>query len=515
MLEVRNLSINFQKKILVDNISFTIKKNEILAIIGESGSGKSITSLAITKLLSEKLTITGDIIFNNNNLLKTEKKNIQKIRGKEISYIFQDPNTNLNPVFTIKEQINETIKQHLNLNAKQRKQKILDLMAMVDLPNNEEFCNRYPHQISGGQKQRILIACALAGETKLLIADEPTTALDVTTQKQILDLLLAIKNKTKMSIIIISHDISVVKNIADYVMVMKDGKKIEEAEKNIFFTQPQHSYSKQLLKQLKREDKLDDANYENSLMTVNNIDLAYSKKSFLPWVKKYLQVVFGVNLNVYSKHNLAIIGESGSGKSTIAKAIIKLLKIKSGSITWQNKEINTITKKEYAKDVQIIFQNVYSSFNPTMTIGNNILYCTKAVDMDKITELNLIDLLKTVGLDKNIANLYPHQLSGGQLQRCTIARALIVKPKLIICDEPTSSLDVSLRKQILDLLLEIQKSQNISFIFITHDIKIVDYFAHDVIVLKDGNIVEKGNTQYVLSNAENDYTKSLIYAANL
>ena len=507
LLSVENLSIFTKSQEIVKNISFSIDEGEIFALVGESGSGKSLTALSVVDLLAKNLQKSGKIIYQNSDLSYSQQ--IQNFRGSEIAFIFQDPTNSLNPIMTIGEQVDEVLNLHTNLHKKQRKSRVLELFDQVDLDTTEQMYARYPHQVSGGQKQRIMIACALAGGAKLLIADEPTTALDVTTQKQVLDLLLNLRKNQKLSILLITHDLSVVKLMADKVAVMHQGKIIENRDKTEFFQNPIEQYSKELLVSLPKGER--GQQHGETLLKGDNVKVYFPIKTGLfQRTTDYVRAVDEVNFTLKQGQNLAIVGESGSGKTTLAKAIMRQLDLHEGSVHMGNEQIEHYARKVYASKVQIVFQNVTSSFNPRMRISQTLLEGLEALNPNQANLTYLGELLQEVELDPELMHRYPHELSGGQLQRLSIARAISVNPEIIICDEPTSALDATVKVQILNLLLRLQREKGVSYIIITHDISIVDYFADTVIVMKQGKALESGNTQEILNNPQNDYTKALL-----
>ncbi len=507
LLTIENLSIFTKSQKIVKNISFSINQGEIFALVGESGSGKSLAALSIVDLLAKNLKKSGKITYKDTDLSQGEK--IQNFRGSEIAFIFQDPTNSLNPIMTIGEQVEEVLALHTNLSKKQRKSRVLALFEQVDLDTSIQMYNRYPHQVSGGQKQRVMIACALAGGAKLLIADEPTTALDVTTQKQVLELLLALRKNQKLSILLITHDLSVVKLMADRVAVMHQGNIIENRDKAEFFQNPKEDYSKALLVSLPKGNR--DHAFGDVLIDGNNVKVYFPIKTGLfQRTTDYVRAVDEINFSLKQGQNLAIVGESGSGKTTLAKAIMRQLDLHDGRVSMGNKAINHYDRNSYAAKVQIVFQNVTSSFNPRMRISQTLLEGLQALNLSQANLTYLSQLLLEVELDPQLMHRYPHELSGGQLQRLSIARAISVNPEVIICDEPTSALDATVKVQILNLLLRLQREKGVSYIIITHDISIVDYFADHVIVMKQGKALESGTTKDILTNPKNDYTQDLL-----
>jgi len=507
LLSVENLSIFTKSQKIVKNISFDIQAGEIFALVGESGSGKSLTALSVVDLLAKNLKKSGKITYEDTDLSHSQK--IQNFRGSEIAFIFQDPTNSLNPIMTIGEQVDEVLALHTNLSKKQRKSRVLSLFEQVDLDTDAQMVARYPHQVSGGQKQRVMIACALAGGAKLLIADEPTTALDVTTQKQVLELLLDLRKNQKLSILLITHDLSVVKLMADKVAVMHQGEIIENLDKTQFFQNPKEDYSKELLVSLPKGSR--DQVFGDVLIKGDDVKVYFPIKTGLfQRTTDYVKAVDKINFTLKQGQNLAIVGESGSGKTTLAKAIMRQLDLHDGHVSMGNEAIKNYDRKSYAAMVQIVFQNVTSSFNPRMRISQTLLEGLQALNPAQANSTYLTELLQEVELDPALMHRYPHELSGGQLQRLSIARAISVNPEVIICDEPTSALDATVKVQILDLLLRLQREKGVSYIIITHDISIVDYFADHVIVMKQGKALESGDTQDVLSNPQNDYTQALL-----
>jgi peptide/nickel transport system ATP-binding protein len=522
ILKVKNLTLKTKDKTLIDSISFEIKEGEIFALVGESGSGKSLTSLAIMRLLPNAIKITGgDIELGDKSLFGLPEYQMQKVRGKEIAMIFQEPMSALNPVMRVGEQVAEVIKLHLNLNSKQIKEKVLSLFYEVGIIEPTLRYNYYPHQLSGGQKQRIMIAMALACEPDLLIADEPTTALDVTIQAQVLALLKQIQQNRSLSILFITHDMGVVAQMADRVAVMRYGKIVEQNSIDNFFSNPTHPYTKQLLSDIQISKTQEESKKSKIILKVRDLKVYFPiKKGIFQRTVGYVKAVDGVSLSIQKGKTLALVGESGSGKSTIGGAILRLLDITDGGIYYKGIDITKLSQKEllpYRSRIQIIFQDPYSSLNPRMSVGEIIregIVSLKIEPQDRYVQNRYIqDLLERVGLEKEHFYRYPHEFSGGQRQRIGIARALAVKPKLIICDEPTSALDVSVRSQVLKLLKKLQLEEGLSYLFITHDLSIVPAIAHQVAVMKDGKIVEQGLVEDVMENPKEDYTRKLLESA--
>ncbi|MEA3405543.1 MAG: dipeptide ABC transporter ATP-binding protein [Pseudomonadota bacterium] len=530
VLQVNNLSVEVDGSTLINRISFEIQSGEIFALVGESGSGKSLTSLAVMRLLPEALDVTGgEISLNQQNLFGLPEYQMQKVRGKQVAMIFQEPMTSLNPVMKVGEQVAEVLRVHLGLSSKQARIKVVDLFNEVGIPEAAERYDWYPHQLSGGQKQRVMIAMALACEPDLLIADEPTTALDVTIQAQVLDLLKQIRDARGLSILFITHDMGVVNDMADQVAVMKQGEIVEQAEKAHFFANPQHPYTKRLLADAVPKREYRPIIDTKTLLQVTDLKVHFPiKKGLFQRTVGYVKAVDGVTLTIPKGQTLALVGESGSGKSTIGQAILKLVDATDGQVVFQNGqashsdniELTSLSEKQMKplrKKVQVIFQDPFSALNPRMTISEIIREGMNSLQVgpkDKAAQDKRIEeLLEQVGLLVEHKYRYPHEFSGGQRQRIGIARALAVEPELIICDEPTSALDVSVRAQVLALLDELQQKYQMSYLFITHDLSIIPAIAHKVAVMQNGKIVEQGAVEEVMLAPKHDYTRKLLDSA--
>ena len=563
MLNVENLNIQFLNKedkswsAAVNHISFHVDKGKVLGIVGESGSGKSVTSFSIMRLHDPQATkIDGTIRFEDIDLLHLSSEEIRKYRGNKIAMIFQEPMTSLNPVFTCGDQVKEAIELHQKLSTEQAKAKTIALFQEVQLPRPEHIFESYPHQLSGGQKQRVMIAMALSCNPELLIADEPTTALDVTVQKTILDLLLRLKTERQMAMIFISHDLGVINEIADDVAVMYKGNIVEQGPAKELFSDPKHPYTKGLLacrpvptRHLKRLPVVADFLSENSNNAVKHLlaensytaeEIAkrraelYSKKPLLTvenlctWfpIKKglfgkttaHVKAVDDVSFEVYPGETLGLVGESGCGKTTLGRSIIKLIAPTSGRLVFDNNDILSLDKdalKAMRIDVQIIFQDPYSSLNPRLSVGNALiepLRVHKLFENDTQRKNVILELLERVGLNASHYNRYPHEFSGGQRQRIVIARALALQPKFIICDESVSALDVSVQAQVLNLLKELQQEMGLTYIFISHDLAVVKHISDRMMVMNKGKIEEIGFPEDLYFNPKADYTKKLIAA---
>lgn len=552
ILSVKHLSISFKQQNEINKvilgISFDLFQNEILAIVGESGSGKSVSSLAILGLLSKKNSaVEGSIIFQKQDLLKVSENAFQKIRGNEISMIFQEPMSSLNPSIICGEQIVEVLRQHLSLSKKDARAETISLFEKVKLPNPETIYTSYPHEISGGQKQRVMIAMAIACKPKILIADEPTTALDVTVQQEIVTLLKDLQQETQMSILFISHDLSLVSEIADRVLVMYKGDVVESAFAKAIFSSPQHEYTKALLNarpslenrlkklptiadylakkplaeiETKRERKkhLEELYAKAPLLEIINLEKTYfSNKGFLSNPIAF-KAVNDVSFKIYEGETLGLVGESGCGKSTLGNAILQLDKATAGSIFYKGKDISGLSGKALRalrKEIQIIFQDPFASLNPRLTVGQAI---SEPMEVHKIYSSSLerkkrtIELLERVGLEEQHYNRYPHEFSGGQRQRIGIARTIAVNPKLIICDESVSALDISVQAQVLNLLNELKKDFGFTYIFISHDLAVVKYMSDQLVVMNQGKIEEMGDADAIYARPEKEYTRKLIEA---
>ena len=548
MLQVRNLTVKFlsekDENEVVKNISFNLKENKILGIVGESGSGKSVTSLAVLGLLPKNTIQEGTIFFDEKNLLTISDKEFQQIRGNKIAMIFQEPMSSLNPTLTCGSQVAEVLKQHTGLNKKEIYQEVISLFQKVKLPLPDRIFNSYPHQISGGQKQRVMIAIAIACKPDLLIADEPTTALDVTVQKEIILLLKELQKENKMSILLISHDLSLVSEIADNVIILFKGKIVEKGITTDIFHSPQHNYTKGLInskpnlnQRLKKLPTVEDF-IKNKISTdvytkkerdayhrkiyeleplLEIVDLKKYFNTSVGFTKKsFIKAVDAISFKLYEGETLGLVGESGCGKTTLGRAIMQLEKITSGKIFYKGRDITHLSKtalQNLRKEIQIIFQDPFSSLNPRISIGNAILEPMNVhgvLSNDKERKTYVIELLKKVGLEEEHFNKYPHEFSGGQRQRIGIARAIALKPKIIICDESVSALDVSVQAQVLNLLNELKSTFNFSYIFISHDLSVVKYMSDQLVVMNKGKIEEIDDADTIYKTPISEYTKNLI-----
>lgn len=551
LLEINNLSISFgdsnkQKKVL-NNVSFHLSKNEILGVVGESGSGKSLTSMAIMGLLPENCDIDGEIIYNSNNLLEIKESVFQKIRGASIAMVFQEPMSALNPSVRCGKQVAEVLLTHNKLKTKKARSQVLELFEKVKLPNPKRIYKAYPHELSGGQKQRVVIAMAIACKPKILIADEPTTALDVTVQKEIIELLAEIQSNSGMSVIFISHDLSLVASIASRVAVMYRGEMVEIGSTKTIFNSPEHLYTKALiaskpdlnirLKKLPTVEDVLSKNIENKIISKEERDAVqqeiYNQKPLLEVnsLSKYYTIQKGVfssrqlytavnqvSFKLYPGETLGLVGESGCGKSTLSNAILMLDPPSKGEILFEQKCITSFDKKalkKLRKDIQIIFQDPFASLNPRISVGKAILEPMTVHNIGndiKDRTAKVKALLLQVGLKQEDFYKYPHEFSGGQRQRVGIARAIAVHPKLIICDESVSALDISVQAQVLNLLNNLKADFGFSYIFISHDLTVVKYMSDQLMVMEKGEIVEKGDADQIYNSPKNSYTKTLIEA---
>jgi peptide/nickel transport system ATP-binding protein len=504
----------------VIDMNLELNAGKVTAIVGESGSGKSTTALGLMSLLASNARMSGSVQVKQEEMLNANSATLRKFRGKEVAYIFQEPMTALNPVYTIGFQIIETLRNHFEMGPAQAHARALELIALVDIPDPEKSINKYPHQLSGGQRQRAMIAQALACDPGLLVADEPTTALDVTVQAEILDLMRGLKDKLNSAILLITHDMGVVADMADEILVMKDGITVEHGSADQIFNKPQHPYTQQLLgavpklgSSVKRVLAYKESAKPEPVLKLTDVTIQYPKRGRIP----AFVAVKNFNLEIYPGEIVGLVGESGSGKTTVGRASIGLLPIKSGLIEIVGKDISHATQKELfsiRRHTGIVFQDPASSLNPRLPIGESIgepLFLAKIAKGPELARM-IEDLLDQVELPRSYRNRYPHELSGGQRQRVGIARALALTPDLLIADEPTSALDVSVQARFLDLLTELQEKLKFACLFISHDLAVVDILAHRIAVMQDGLLVEEGDRDAILLHPKNDYTRRLISA---
>lgn len=520
LLKVQDLSINFAQKEIVKGVSFSLERGKTLAIVGESGAGKSLLALSILQLLPYPHAShpSGEIILSGLSVLGKGDVVLEAIRGNKVSMIFQEPMTSLNPLHTVYKQIAETLLIHKGLTGKAAQKRILELLELVGIDHPKTRLTAYPHELSGGQRQRVMIAMALANDPELLIADEPTTALDVTIQKQILSLLVSLQKKLNMGILLITHDLQIVRSIADHVLVMCNGEVVEYNNKDALFAEPEQDYTKKLLNAIPSGQMPLIENTE-LILTADNINVCYPlKKNFWGKITKSLQAVKNVSLKIHKGETVAIVGESGSGKSTLAQAVLQLNK-STGRVVYLGKDLSLISHKDLQKlrsKLQIVFQDPFASLSPRLSVRDIIAEGLEVHEPDlsrQQIDKKIEKVLQRVGLDNESALRYPHQFSGGQRQRISIARALILQPQLIVLDEPTSALDRSIQKQILDLLISLQKELSLSYLFISHDLSVVQAISHRVLVMYQGEIIEQGTRQQIFENPQQPYTQDLLLSA--
>lgn len=521
MLNIKHLTVTFKDNNILKDVSFSAERGQVLALLGESGSGKTFTALSIMRLLPMGTHISSEssILLGEVDLLTLSELEMQKIRGKKIGYVFQEPATALNPVLTIGDQIKEALKQNLSLNRRQIKNRVLELLKEVGFANPQRIYHSYPHQLSGGMRQRVVIAIAIAGEPELLIADEPTSALDVTTQAQILQLLRKLQAKLNLTILFITHDVGVVRQVADKVVVLHHGQIVEQTSTDQFLTNPKDPYSQKLVKAATLTPKnLDIAPKEiDPIFTTKELKVYFPiQKGIFKRTVGFVKAVDDIHLNLYLGKTLALVGESGSGKTTLARALLRLINPTSGEIIYKGINLTDLSPRELLplrEDLQIIFQDPFASLNPRMIVEDILAEGLDALKLvkSKKQRTHLIDeLLEKVGLPADSKFRYPHEFSGGQRQRIVIARALAVKPDVVICDEPTSALDVTTQAQIVKLLMDLQQQFQLSYLFITHNIPLAAAIADEIAVMHEGKIVEYGRADQVLKQPKHPYTQELL-----
>lgn len=520
LLEINNLTLNFGDTQILHDIDLTVGAGEAVGLVGESGSGKSITSLAAMQLHPSAATLTGEILFNGKNLLTLPEDEMCRIRGRDFAMVFQEPMTALNPVKTIGQQIAEGLRFHLGISRGSANEKVLKLLDRVGLPPSKFSPNRYPHELSGGQRQRVVIAIAIAMNPKLLIADEPTTALDVTTQAVILDLLKELAAEHDSALLLITHDLAVVAQMVDRIAVMKDGEIVEHGETLDFFRNMQHAYSKKLLaaSAVKPKPALTEHFAGEPLMQVKSLTRQYRlpRKSFFT-PTRYLKAVNDVSFDIKAGESVGLVGESGCGKSTLARTLLALNKPSDGQVEFLGENLFELSRhelREKRRNMQVVFQDPYGSFNPRHKVGRLVSEPLQLFkDISKLERNQRIEeALTNVGLSGSDADKYPHEFSGGQRQRIAIARAIITRPKLIVADEPVSALDVSIREQVLDLLNDLGAKQGLAYLFISHDLHVVRAVTDKVLVMHQGQIVEHGATAQVFEQPQHEYTQQLLAA---
>lgn len=525
VLQVRDFTVEFW----VDGVwypaavdmNFDVAAGEVLAIVGESGSGKSTTGMGLMSLLASNARSRGSVMVNGKEMLGASNQILRKSRGRDVAYIFQEPMTALNPVYTIGFQIVETLRNHFDMGPNAARERAIELLTLVDIPNPEKSFDKYPHQLSGGQRQRAMIAQSLSCDPGLLIADEPTTALDVTVQAEILDLMHDLKSRLKSAILLITHDMGVVADMANRILVMKDGYTVESGTAEQIFNSPQHPYTIELLGAVPKLGSspkrdivtVDGVDRNEPVLVLNDVTVEYPKRGRIP----AFTAAKNINLEIFPGEIVGLVGESGSGKTTIGRAAIGLLPIKGGEISVKGFDISKAKSKnlrQIRRHTGIVFQDPASSLNPRLPIGESIGEPIFLAGLAKGKELatKVEDLLDQVELPRSYRNRYPHELSGGQRQRVGIARALALRPSLLIADEPTSALDVSVQARFLELLQELQRQLGFACLFISHDLAVVDILSHRIAVMQDGELVEVGDRDQILRNPQKDYTKRLISA---
>jgi microcin C transport system ATP-binding protein len=520
LLKVEDLSVAFRGRVVAEDINFVIERGETQALVGESGSGKSVTALSILKLLPYPAAShpTGRILFRGEDLMTAPQERLRQVRGGKISMIFQEPMTSLNPLHRIERQLIETLTLHRDLSKEAARKEAIELLKLVQIRDAEKRMGAFPHELSGGQRQRAMIAMALANKPDLLIADEPTTAVDVTIQAQILKLLRDLQAELGMAILLISHDLIMVRKMAREVAVMQNGKIVEQTTTEALFKAPQHPYTKLLLAAQPRP-KVDSAAFGDELIRVNDLKVWFPiKAGILRRVVDHVKAVDGVSVDIRSGETVGIVGESGSGKTSLALGLLRLVR-SEGPILFMGRNIETLKRSELRpirREMQIVFQDPYGSLSPRLSVGEIV---SEGLDVhDLMTDEDerdaaVVAALKEVGLDPETRHRYPHEFSGGQRQRIAIARALILKPKLILLDEPTSALDMSVQAQIVDLLRDLQKKHGFTYLFISHDLRVIRAMSDRVIVMRGGKVVETGTAQQVFEAPREDYTKALLDAA--
>ncbi|MDH5784648.1 MAG: ABC transporter ATP-binding protein [Chromatiales bacterium] len=529
LLEIQNLSVAFgrsgDRTSVVEGVSFTIQPGEKLALVGESGSGKSVTALSILKLHDTTQTeyASGAIRFNGEELLQKSEREMRGIRGREIAMIFQEPMTALNPVYPIGKQLMEPLLLHEALDPRTARERVIGLLHKVGIQEPEKRIDAFPHMLSGGQRQRVMIAMALACRPKLLIADEPTTALDVTIQKQILELLDELQREFGMAVLMITHDLNMVRHFADSICVMERGKLVEQGRVSAVLESPQHPYTRKLLasepEPLVSNEELAAFEQQAPLLVGNNVQCIFPIKSgFFRRTVGEVRAVDGVDIQLRPGETLGIVGESGSGKTTLGMTLLQLQN-GDGAINFNGERIDAMSERDLRplrKDMQVVFQDPFSSLSPRMTVeqivGEGLALHFPYLGAGQRRE-RILHGLEEVGLDENMLHRYPHEFSGGQRQRIAIARVVVLEPKLVLLDEPTSALDISVQKQVLALLRDLQKRHGMSYLFITHDLKVIRSVAHRVLVMKQGRVVEQGATDKLFTNPEHPYTETLLQAS--
>ncbi len=520
LIEIRDLRVAFAGHEVVHGVNLDIRRGECLALVGESGSGKSVTAHSILRLLPAKtVSSTGSIRYNGVDLLHASENQLRSLRGNHIAMIFQEPMTSLNPLHTVEKQISEVLEIHKGLKGRAARQRTLELLELVGIRQPLQRLKAYPHQLSGGQRQRVMIAMALANEPELLIADEPTTALDVTVQQKILELLIELQQRLGMSLLLISHDLNLVRRIAQRVCVMRHGEIVEQADCETLFRTPQHPYSR-LLIEAEPSGAPVPSRYDHNLLEVDDLKVWFPlPKALFSRTQEYIKAVDGVSFRLQRGKTLGIVGESGSGKSTLGQAILRLVE-SEGDIRFGNKQLSLLNQRlmrPLRRQIQVVFQDPFGSLSPRMSVQQIIAegLLTHGIGTAEEREAAVIRVLEEVGLDPQSRHRYPHEFSGGQRQRISIARALVLEPALILLDEPTSALDRTVQKQVVELLRQLQIRHGLTYLFISHDLAVVHALAHDLMVIKDGKVVEQGASREIFAAPQHAYTQALLKASGL
>jgi len=522
VLEVQNLRVAFRQDgktvEAVHGVSFSVDQGETVALVGESGSGKSVSALSTLSLLGETAEVSGSVTYRGTQMIGASEADLRRVRGNDISFIFQEPMTSLNPLHTIEKQLAESIALHQGLAGEAARARILELLTKVGIRDPESRLGAYPHQLSGGQRQRVMIAMALANKPEILIADEPTTALDVTIQAQILDLLAELKDSEGMGLLFITHDLGIVRRIADRVCVMKGGEIVEEGPTEAIFANPQHPYTRKLLAAEPSGEPEPVTEDAAEILKADHLKVWFPiQRGLMRKTVDHVRAVNDATLSVRAGETLGIVGESGSGKTTLALALMRLIG-SDGGITFQGHDIRSYSTRQLRhlrKDMQIVFQDPFGSLSPRMTCAQIIAegLAIHKVDPDRAPRDLVAEAMRETGLDPAAMDRYPHEFSGGQRQRIAIARAMVLRPRLLVLDEPTSALDMTVQVQIVELLRGLQRKYGLAYLFISHDLKVVRAMSHKVMVMKQGDVVEAGSAEQIFDRPQTDYTRALIAAA--
>ncbi len=522
VLEVKGLDVKFQQDgttvHAVRGVSFSVAKGETVALVGESGSGKSVTALSTVKLLPDSAEVAGSVRYNGREMLGATERELRRVRGNDISFIFQEPMTSLNPLHTIDKQITESLELHQGLSGAAARARVLELLQKVGIRDAESRMTAYPHQLSGGQRQRVMIAMALANGPELLIADEPTTALDVTIQAQILELLAELKRSDGLSLLFITHDLTIVRRIAERVCVMQGGEIVEQGATAEIFANPQHPYTRKLLEAEAKGLPSPVPDGAAEVLRTEHLRIWFPiTRGFLKKTVGHVKAVNDANLTVRAGETLGVVGESGSGKTTLALAILRLVP-STGKVAFIGRDLSGITGRDLRslrRDMQVVFQDPFGSLSPRMTAAAIIAegLGVHGLEPGRDRRSMVAEIMAEVGLDPATMGRYPHEFSGGQKQRIAIARAMILRPKLVVLDEPTSALDMTVQVQIVDLLRDLQARHGLAYVFISHDLRVVRALAHKVMVMQQGDVVEAGTAEAIFANPAHDYTRTLMAAA--